>query len=358
MAPTIRLLDLGLVPPVRSQTVYHAVAHAFDADTPDTIILVAPSAPYVCIGYHQDLEKEVDTAYCAEVGLPVYRREVGGGAVYLDHNQLFAQWVFRRTSLPAELEARFARYIRPLVATYQQLGVAAYLRPINDIQVAGRKIGGTGAMAAGEAEVLVGSLMFDFNSELMARVLKVSSEKMRDKVFQSLQEYMTTLARELGAPPDRAAVTAIYLERCAAELGATIVPGALSAREEALARELDDRFAGDEWRYQKGGLRQSGVKIHEDVRVVEGAHKAPGGLVRVTARLRAGRIDDISLSGDFTIFPALAVGALEQALRGIPTEPEALGAALREAYRAIQIQSPGLTPDDLAAAVRAAVGEG
>lgn len=356
MARTIRLLDLGLVPPVRSQTVYHAVAHAFDAATPDTIILVAPSAPYVCIGYHQELEKEVDTAFCAAAGLPVFRREVGGGAVYLDHNQLFAQWVFRRSALPTELEARFELYIRPLVETYRRLGIEAYLRPINDVQVAGRKIGGTGAMAAGAAEVLVGSLMFDFNSELMARVLKVSSEKMRDKVFQSLQEYMTTMRRELGAAPERGAVTAIYLERCAAALGAEVVPGGLSEREEALARELDERFAGEEWLGQKGGLRQSGVKIHEDVRVVEGAHKAPGGLVRVTARLRSGRVDDVSLSGDFTIFPALAVGALEQALRGIPVEAAALGAALREAYRALSIQSPGVTPDDLVRAVLAAAG--
>ena len=51
--------------------------------------------------------------------------------------------------------------------------------------------------------MLVGSLMFDFNSELMARVLKVPSEKMRDKVYQSLQEYMTTMTRELGRLPDR-----------------------------------------------------------------------------------------------------------------------------------------------------------
>ncbi len=354
MASMVRLLDLGLVDPVRSQTVYHAVAHAFDDQTPDTIILVGPNAPYVCIGYHQELEKEVDTAYCREAGLPVLRREVGGGAVYLDEHQLFAQWVFRRSNLPAGLAARFEYYIRPLVATYHELGIEAYLRPINDVQVGGRKIGGTGAMAVGEAEVLVGSLMFDFNSELMSRVLKVSSEKMRDKIFQSLQEYMTTMRRELGTPPAREHAQAIYLSQCERMLGLTIVPGTLTPRELAMAEALDARFVSDEWLYQKGGLRQSGVKIHEDVRVVEAAHKAPGGLVRVTARLREGRIDDISFSGDFTILPTLAVGALEQALRGIVAEPTALAAALREAYRALAIQAPGLTPEDLAAAVLAA----
>ncbi|MEI6775808.1 MAG: hypothetical protein WCK70_02810 [Chloroflexales bacterium] len=355
MTLPIRLLDLGLVPSVRSQTVYHAVAHAFGPTTPDTIILVAPIDPYVCIGYHQELEQEVDLTYCQAHGLPVYRREVGGGAVYLDQNQVFAQWIFRRNSLPAALDDRFARYIQPLVATYQQLGIAAYHRPLNDIQVGGRKIGGTGAMAVGEAEVMVGSLMFDFDMASMAQVLKVPSEKMRDKIFQSLQDYMTTMSRELGQMPDRDAVVTSYLENCAAALGVEIVPGQLSADEESLAVELDARFVTDEWLHQKGGLRRDGIKIHEDVRVVEAAHKAPGGLIRVTARLRAGQIDDLTLSGDFTIFPATAIRVLEQAVRGADLRRESLLERITENYHALSVQSPGMTPDDIATAIIAAI---
>ncbi|MDE3091459.1 MAG: lipoate--protein ligase family protein, partial [Chloroflexota bacterium] len=195
MTNDIRLLDIGLVPPVRSQTVYHAVAYALDADSPDTIILVGPTAPYVCIGYHQELEKEVDVEYCRAHGLPIFRREVGGGAVYLDQGQVFTQWIFHRSALPANIAERFALYVQPLIDTYQALGIPASYRPINDIHVQGKKIGGTGAAQMGESEVVVGSLMFDFNFELMSRVLKVASEKMRDKVFQSLNEYMTTMTR-------------------------------------------------------------------------------------------------------------------------------------------------------------------
>ena len=169
---TIRLLDLGAVSPLRSQTVYHAVASALNDESPSTIILVTSDRPYVCIGYHQELDKEVDVDYCREAGLPVYRREVGGGAVYLDSNQLFAQWVFRPDALPQSLEDRYALYVRPLVETYQSLGVPAYYRPVNDIHVAGKKIGGTGAARIGPAEVLVGSIMFDFDKAAMARVLE------------------------------------------------------------------------------------------------------------------------------------------------------------------------------------------
>lgn len=66
-----------------------------------------------------------------------------------------------------------------------------------------------------------------------------------------------------------------------------IVAGAPTAKELALAEELDQQAVTDEWLYQKGGLRQPGLEIHEDVRVLEMAHKAPGGLIRATARAKA-----------------------------------------------------------------------
>ncbi len=349
----IRLLDLHLVPPVRSQTIYHAVAHALDGATPDTIILVGPTDPYVCIGFHQELEKEVDTDYCGTHGLSIFRREVGGGAVYLDRGQVFTHWVFQRSHLPADLGERFALYVKPLVETYQALGIPANYRPINDIHVKGKKIGGTGAAQMGQSEVVVGSLMFDFDFEVMSKVLKVSSEKMRDKIYQSLNEYMTTMTRELGRAPDRDEVVRIYLQRCEAALGRRIVPGEPTAKELALAEELDRQGVTEEWLYQKGGLRQIGVKIHEDVRVLETAYKAPGGLIRVTARTREGRIDDVTLSGDFTMLPQFAPGAIELALRGTALEAGPVKARIDEVYQSLHIQSPGVSPEDLTAAVLA-----
>ena len=360
---SIRLLDLGYVSPLHSQTVYHAVGHALAADAPDTIILVSPDRPYVCIGYHQALEKEVDLDYCRERELPVYRREVGGGAVYLDDGQLFTQWVFHAGRLPLDLEARFELYVRPLVETYQALGIPAYLRPINDVHVGGKKIGGTGAAQMGDAEVVVGSLMFTFDKATMARVLKVPSEKMRDKVFQSLEQYMTTMQEQLVTLPDRAAVKQLYVERCAAALGAEIVPGELTAVERAAMTEIDARFQSDEWLYARGvlpqrsaiGQEQTGVKIHEDVRVAEAAFKAPGGLIRATVRLVSGIVDDAFFSGDFTLLPATALDALGRGVRGLPLDHAALTARLGEIYVAHAVRSPGVKPERLcrgAAAVR------
>jgi lipoate---protein ligase len=352
----IRLLDLGLVPLIRSQTIYHAIGHTMGPAAPDTIILVSPDRPYVCIGYHQDLEREVDLEYCASHDLPVTRREVGGGAVYLDAGQLFSQWVFHADSVPRRLEDRFELYIRPLVETYQALGVPAYHRPVNDIHVGGKKIGGTGAAQMGEAVVLVGSLMFTFDKATMARVLKVASEKMRDKVFESLEQYMTTLAEQIDALPDRNAVRDLYLARASAALGRPIVAGEPTAAELALAAELDEQFVSDDWLYQKGSLRRAGVKIHEDVHVVEGTFKAPGGLIRATARLHDGSIEGLEFAGDFTVFPASALNDLQVAAMGAGPVQDALVRDFADTYRRLSIEAPGIAPEHLAAAVLAAVG--
>jgi lipoate-protein ligase A len=320
----------------------------------DTIILVSPTNPYVCIGYHQDIEREVDLAYCKTKGLPVFRREVGGGAVYLDATQVFTQWVFYRGHLPSGIEERFALHARPLVETYNTLGIPAYHRPVNDIQVAGKKIGGMGAARIGMAEVLVCSLMFDFDIESMTRVLKVSSEKMRDKVHQGLRQYMTTLTSELGHAPDREMVKALYIDQCRSVIDREIVPGVLTEDEEMIARQLDERFVTSDWLYQQAKLRQSSVKIHQDVVVVEADHKAPGGLIRVTARLREERIEELSISGDFTLLPTTALYDLEQAMYGLPAERDSLFEAIRAVYTSSGIQSPGVTPEDFTQAILAA----
>jgi lipoate---protein ligase len=343
---SIRLIDAGTVSYLRSQTVYHGAAYARTEKTPDTIILVSPQEPYVCIGFHQELEKEVEVDFCRQNGIPVVRREVGGGAVYLDHNQLFTQWVMRPDRLPWQLEKRFTLYAQPLVETYHALGINANFRPINDIQVSGKKIGGTGAAAIGNAEVVVGSLMFDFNTALMAKVLKVPSEKFRDKVYQSLQEYMTTMKKELGAIPDRERVKEIYRRECEKALGEKIEAGEFTDAELIAIESLDTKFASEEWLHQKGGLKRTGVKIHQDVWVGESTFKARGGLIRVTARLNQNRLEDISISGDFTFHPHNRVAELEQALFDVELSEAAVTHAVSDFYQQSNIQTPGVEIQD------------
>ena len=347
----IRLIDLGEVPAVRSQTCYHAVGYAFGPGTPDTIILVSPETPYVCVGFHQEVEREVDLDYCRQAGLPVYRREVGGGAVYLDRNQLFVQWIFHPESLPQSLEEKFSFYVEPIIRTYRVLGIEAFFRPINDIHVSGKKIGGTGAARIGQAEVLVGSFMFDFDKKTMSRVLRVSSEKMRDKVFQSLEQYMTTMKELLGEAPNRKLVKELYLQQVSELLGAEIIEGRMNEAELAEAERLDGLFQSQDWIFQKGPLQRPAVKIHEDIHVQEIDYKTPGGLIRLTARTRGQLLDSVWISGDFTAIPKEAVADLEKALSGVTLEEKSVTEAVSRALQETGLACPGIKLADWVAAI-------
>ena len=347
----VRLLDLGLVPYVESQTIYHGVAYAMTDDSSNTISLMSPASPYVCVGFHQELEKEIDVEYCKAHDLPILRREVGGGAVYLDSGQLFMHFIFHREDLPRKVEDLYRLFIGPIVATYREFGIAAEHRPLNDIVVGGRKIGGTGIAAIGQAMVVAGSVMFDFDTATMSRALKVSSEKMRDKVYQSLQEYMTTMTRELGAPPPRDEVRAALVANLGKSLGVELESGALTGEEHTTIRGLNRRFVSSKWLHQKGGLTKRGITIKGGVSVAEAEYKAPGGLIRVTARLKDGEIDDLSISGDFTFHPAPLLGELESALRGQRLDEDGLATAVHEFYAATGVQAPGVEPGDIAHAL-------
>ena len=348
---TIRILDFGEVGALRSQAIYHGVAYALRAEHLDTITIMRPTEPYVCIGHHQDAATEVDLDYCRANGIPVYRREVGGGAVYLDRGQTFWHTIFHTSRCPRRLEDVYKVFLAGPVLALNKMGIPAVHRPVNDIQVEGRKIGGTGAATMDEAMVVAGSLMFDFDYELMVRVLRVPSEKFRDKLYKTMRTYLTTIRRELGDDaPTEAEGVRILAESFSETLGHDVIQGEPRDDEWASIEEQEKRIASEDW-LMLDGLKPSGaaVKVAEGVRVVEGMHKAPGGLIRATVAVRDGFVHGAVLSGDFFVHPARARVDLQEALVGVPYRPDDLLDALRGALKGVD--TPGVTDQDLLAAV-------
>lgn len=350
---TIRVLDFGKVESLRSLAIFHGVAYALGAGGPDVITLTRPLDPFVSIGHHQDAKTEVELEYCAEAGIPVYRREVGGGAVYLDEGQTFWHTIFHQSRVPTTLADVYTRFLAGPVLALNRYGIPAVHRPVNDIQVEGRKIGGTGAATIGQSLVVAGSLMFDFNYELMSKVLRVPSEKFRDKVYQTMREYLTTINRELGDDaPDRADAERILIDCFAETMEEEIVRDEPRADELESIDRLEEKIASEEWLHLDG-LPPSGdrVKIAEGVTVVEGVHKAPGGLIRATSSIRDGAIVGIVLSGDFFFEPAEARQSLQDALVGANyDEDSVLNVVKRELS---DVDAPGVDAADVTAAVMA-----
>lgn len=344
----MKLYNLGHVPWLDSQLLYHALPRL----DMEGLFLLAPAEPYVCIGRHQDVDQDIDVDYCRRHSIPVFRREVGGGGVYLDGQQLFYQLVLHKNNPLAQgsKEDFYCRLLAPVVKAYGDLGVPAEYKPVNDIITADRqKISGNGAAEIADHLILVGNVIMDFDYETMVRVLKVPDEKFRDKVYQTLRENLSTLKREIGRAPLLEEIVPVLASRFEEILG-PLEPADLPPAVYKKARELEPLLFHDDWLHKRG-KRVSGrdVRIAAGVNVLQRLHKAPGGLIRATFEVKDGRLTGVSFSGDFFFYPAEKLEALETTLNDVALED--VEQTIAAFYSAESIESPGVVPPDLAQAL-------
>jgi len=332
-----------------SQALYHAAAHL----RREALFILRPSSPYICIGIHQDAEQEIDLAFAEANNIPVIRREVGGGAVYLDGDQLFYQLILKgdRPGLWTMSKADFYRiYLQPVVETYRAFGVNAEYKPVNDIIVNNRKVSGNGAAEIENMWVLVGNFIMDFNYEMMSKSLRVPDEKFRDKVYKTLQDNLSTIKRETGTIPSTEALMLELVKRYEPLLGKMEI---VREVDDELLKKADELLAvmyTREWLHSNDSRRPRAdqVKIREGVYVIQNMVKAPGGLIRVTAVNENGVLKDVHLSGDFFFYPAEDLSALEKALHGVPANLTTVAQAIETFYAQNKVESPGVQPMDIA----------
>jgi len=331
-----------------SQSLYHAAAYLGR----EALFILRPSTPYVCIGNHQDAEQEIDLAFAEANNIPVIRREVGGGAVYLDGEQLFYQLILKsdRFGIAMNKAEFYRQYLQPVIETYRAFGVNAEYKPINDIIANGRKVSGNGAAEIEGMWILVGNFIMDFNYEMMSKTLRVPDEKFRDKVYKTLQENLSTMKRETGTIPSTEALMLDLVKRYEPLLGEMEI---VREVDEELLKKADELLAvmhTHEWLHSNDSRRPRAdqVKIREGVYVVQNMLKAPGGLIRVTAVNEDGILKDVHLSGDFFFYPAESLPALEKSLHGVAADLATVAQFIENFYAQNKIESPGVQPMDIA----------
>lgn len=315
----MQVYKLGAVPWARSQLIYHALAELGR----EALVLCWPSEPYVCLGYHQDVEQEIDQAYCRAQGLPIFRREVGGGGVYLDRNQLFWQLIISPDNpvAPRRRDVFFRRFLGPPIALYRDLGVAAEFTPVNDITVAGRKICGTGAGEIGPMWVFVGNLMLDFDRRAMARVIQAPDDNFRRRFESGMAAHLSSLAIELGperaAGLDRAALMDALAAHFAAVLG-PLTPAAPDAALEAQMAEVGARMLAPAWlRFKRKPTPGRRVKLRAGVFLEQREVQGSKGLLTASFLLHDDRLRAVELAGQGVAADSGELAELAAGLEGL-----------------------------------------
>ncbi len=338
------LLNLDRLPGQQSMLGFHALARM----GVEALVIVSPRTPLVSVGYFQNAEAEVDLDYCEEAGLPVMRREVGGGATYLDQDQIFYQVIWNKNNprFPGKVKEIFEFLSIPVCNTYTEFGIPAEFRSENDIVTKnGKKIAGEGGGDIAQCMVFVGGILLDFDYATMAKVLKVPDEKFRDKICKSMEENLTTMKRELGEIPPRKEIKRVLVSQFEESLGKL---ERIDLDETALRKmsELERWFTSPQFLHKKRSQIAKGVKIKEGIEILYGLHKARGGLIRTAEEIEQKRINSISISGDFNLYPKESLEKLETHLEHVDFKENPLLEKIDQFYEQYKVDSPGVTVED------------
>ena len=235
-----RLVDSGPLPAAESAAVDEAIleAHA-EGTVPSTLHFYSRSEPTISIGYFQRVSEAVDTAECERRGVRLVRRRSGGSSIYTDPGQLIYALVVP-SSVIGSGEPSFAVVCEPIVRALGRFGADARHRPVNDIEVGGRKVSGSAQLRRRGSVLQHGTVLIDTDVEAMDAVLKGGSVRPSERI--------TDLAAVLGDPPGMAEVRTAVKEELAAALGAVFEDGCLTRSEERRVEELvRSRYGRDDW---------------------------------------------------------------------------------------------------------------
>jgi lipoate-protein ligase A len=185
----IRTLETGYNPAVLNMAIDETLMESV-GDVPILRIYGWHPAA-ISIGYFQSMNEEVDWAKCREFGVDVVRRLTGGGAVLHEFELTYS---FITKEYPQNIMESYQWICEAIVMSINKLGFDARFVPLNDIVIAGKKVSGNAQTRRNGVLLQHGTILLGVDVNKMFSLLKVPSEKLRDKIIKDVKERVTSLA--------------------------------------------------------------------------------------------------------------------------------------------------------------------
>lgn len=247
------LADDGERDPARGLALDEALVRT---PAPQTTLRLWRTARCVVVGRAQLADAEVDAAACRVLGVPVYRRFSGGGAIYQDPGTLDVTLVVRRDDPLLAASPELARIpglyrlvTEPLVAAVRAFGLPAAATE-RAVLLDGSKISGVAGWLGREAILVHATLLVDADLATLERVLagpgapgdpRWERTKSRRVPVTSLAEALGGVAQ--GSSDVDAAVAAAFADRLS-----PLEPGAVDQGEAAtIERLMEERYGRSKW---------------------------------------------------------------------------------------------------------------
>ena len=243
MFKQIRVLETGCNPGAWNMALDEALlTNLVDHDTP-ILRLYGWQPPCVSIGYFQSMEEEVDVLKCSKMGVDVVRRITGGGAVL---HEFELTYTFITKNYPANILESYELICEPVVLCLNRLGYNAKYVPLNDIVVDNKKVSGNAQTRKNNILLQHGTILLEVDIERMFSVLKVPSEKIKDKMIKDVKARVTGIDRSFEE------VASNLKESFAEIFGAQIIKDTLSSKEKEDTEKLViEKYSSRQWNWRK-----------------------------------------------------------------------------------------------------------
>ena len=160
-------------------------------------ILLWQNEPAIIIGRNQNTHEEINSRYVKEHNIHVVRRISGGGAVYHDFGNLNYTFVTNNTK---DNLNNFRKFTEPVIKALNSLGVKAEFAGRNDILIDGKKFSGNAQTYYRDRMYHHGTILFDADLDMVAKVLQVKLEKIESKGIKSNRSRVTNILPYLEKP--------------------------------------------------------------------------------------------------------------------------------------------------------------
>ncbi|WP_038053599.1 lipoate--protein ligase family protein [Thioalkalivibrio sp. ALJ1] len=195
-------IDAGARSAEELHALYAGLAGTTSPDAPPRLLWAHAREAHISIGASQDAEADLDLAACAAQGVPVVRRPLGGGSVWVDADQACFFLIQPRHVLAQGHRHLFAMGLGIAMDVLRELGIKGVEARGQDVWVQGRKIMGTGAATLDEGCVFGASFLRHFPVERFLACVNAPSEGYRDWLRPALETGMTDCARQCQQVPE------------------------------------------------------------------------------------------------------------------------------------------------------------
>ncbi len=189
-----RIIPLHVTNGFTAMAIDEAVSESVKEGSDSTIRFWRWNPSTVSIGYFQGIEDEVNLNECKKNNIDVVRRRTGGGAVYHDYNGEITYSVIGKEEIfPKSIHESYNIICGWVIKGLSNIGIDSKFIPINDIIASGKKISGNAQTRRNGVLLQHGTILYDLDVNKMFSLLKISKEKISDKMIKSVEDRVTKI---------------------------------------------------------------------------------------------------------------------------------------------------------------------